>query len=116
MVINACKTAFLEKKVDNKEDKKEIVKCIVTKLLEEELEAIEKENTEKIIKKVEWILINKYEITETNVINEYIKKVLDNIYGDGILEKYLHDGKTSDIRVVAFNNIFIKQRGTWLKT
>ena len=116
MVINACKTAFLEKKVDNKEDKKEIVKCIVTKLLEEELEAIEKENTEKIIKKVEWILINKYEITETNTINEYIKKVLDNIYGYGILEKYLHDGKTSDIRVVAFNNIFVKQRGTWLKT
>ncbi|MBR6688730.1 MAG: CpaF family protein [Clostridia bacterium] len=116
MVINAYKTVLAEKNRDNKEQKRDIIKHITKRLLEEELETIERRNIEKLTKKIEWILVNKYEIVEEKNVNDYIKEVLDKIYGYGILEKYLNDGITSDIRAVAFNNIYVKQKGNWIKT
>lgn len=116
MVVNAYRTILVEKKIDNNLNENIIINNIGKRLLDEEIEAIEKENIDRIVKKIEWILVNKYEITKEQEIEKYIKDVLDKIFGYGILEKYLRDGITSDIRVVSYNNIYIKQRGKWIKT
>ncbi len=79
------------------------------------MEAVEKGNKEKLIKKIEMILINNFEIAEEKMLGKYQKEVLDRIYGYGMLEKFLRDGKTTDIRVVAFDNIYVKQFGKWIK-
>lgn len=115
MVINAYRTVLVEKKQSKTFDKHNIINEIANLLLVEELDAIEKRILEKLTQKIEWLLINKYELVEENMVKEFVKEVLDKIYGYGILEKYLHDGITSDIRVVAFNNIYIKQKGRWRK-
>ncbi len=115
MLINAYRTVLIEKKEHKIQDSNEIVKCISKRLLDEELDAIEKENREKLNKKIETILINNFEIAEEKTIDNYQKEVLNRIYGYGILEKFLRDGKTTDIRVVAFDNIYVKQMGKWIK-
>lgn len=116
MLINAYKSVLIEKERTEINDDNEIVKHLSKSLLEEELETIGKKNKEKLIKKIETILINNYEIVEEEKIEYYIKEVLNRIYGYGILEKFLRDGITTDIRAVRFNNIYVKQKGKWIKT
>lgn len=93
---------------------------------------------EYIIKKAEEYIISKYleklSKTDENVIKEKIleyiyenfkrikkedvdnisKKVIDKIFGYGILQKYIIDISTTDIRAVRYNNIYVKQNGKWL--
>ena len=113
MLINAYRTVLVEKKTKKIQNSNEIIKQIAKRLLDEELETIEKGNKEKLVKKIETNLINDFEIVEEKTVDYYIKEVLNRIYGYGILEKFLRDGKTTDIRAVAFDNIYIKQMGKW---
>ena len=41
---------------------------------------------------------------------------MDKIYGYGILQKYIDNENVSDIRVVAYNSIYIKEKGMWIRT
>ena len=45
-----------------------------------------------------------------------IKNILDRLFGYYILQKYIDDIEVSDIRVISYNNIMIKQKGMWHKT
>ena len=46
-------------------------------------------------------------------IEDIIDKVLNKILGYGILQKYIDDDVTTDIRVVSYNRIYIKKLGRW---
>ena len=80
MLINAYKSVLIEKERTEINDDNEIVKHLSKSLLEEELETIGKKNKEKLIKKIETILINNYEIVEEEKIEYYIKSVLIKEY------------------------------------
>ncbi len=49
-------------------------------------------------------------------INNIIKEILNKIFGYGILQEYIDDEVTTDIRAVSYNNIYVKQLGKWIKS
>ena len=49
--------------------------------------------------------------TESTII-----AILDRLFGYHILQKYIDDLDVTDIRVTRYDNVFIKSKGTWLKT
>lgn len=111
MVINAYKIGEINnktKEIDITKVAKEIVeKVIGTSKTKEKIETIQK---------AEALLVNEYHIADSKKMNEIIDIVINNIYGYGMFQKYLTDGKTSDIRVVAYDRVYVKQKGIWIKT
>lgn len=106
MVINAYKIVKPKENININLIVKEITNKIIGN----------SKKQEQIIKIIETILLNEYQISEDNIIKQITNAVLDNIYGYGIFQKYLDDKITSDIRVVAHNRVYIKQKGKWIKT
>lgn len=113
MVINAYRTYTLETKIEKKLSINQMVKEICNRLIVNNSKLIETKNILAINKLLEPIIINDYNIVNKQEIDNIIKQILDKIYGYGILEKYIRDGVTSDIRVVKYNMIYIKQNGNW---
>ncbi len=60
-------------------------------------------------------LYENYSISNDAQIDEYTNRVLDKIFGYGLLQKYLDDKSVTDIRVVRFDSIYIKKNGNWIK-
>lgn len=106
MVINAYKIVKPKENININLIVKEITNKIIGN----------SKKQDQIIKIIETILLNEYQISEDNIIKQITNAVLDNIYGYGIFQKYLDDKITSDIRVVAHNRVYIKQKGKWIKT
>ena len=76
------------------------------------LENRSEKETYKVLKKklLEWNLkIGSKELD--NILN----KVINKIFGYGILQKYIEDEKTTDIRAVSYKDIYVKQLGKWKK-
>lgn len=115
MVINAYRTYALETKMEQKLSIRQIVKDVCNKLIINDAKLIEAKNILAIKKLLEPILINDYNIVNKQELDNIINQILDKIYGYGILEQYIRDGVTSDIRVVKYNEIYIKQNGNWKK-
>lgn len=68
---------------------------------------------EIVEEKIKEILYDKYKITDLKIITNVIKGILNQIYGYGILQKYIDNKDVSDIRVVDSNQIYVKIRGKW---
>lgn len=84
-------------------------------LINEKINIIKIENKELLSSEIRKHLYNKYLIQDENKINDIINKIIDKMFGYDILQKYIDDGKTTDIRVVDFNQIYIKEKGLWHK-
>lgn len=67
------------------------------------------------VDKIKEYIYLKYKVNNEKDIDSVISKVLDKIFGYGILQKYIDDEFTTDIRVVRFDLIYIKQKGKWQK-
>ncbi len=72
-------------------------------------------NKDFFIDKIKEYIYLKYKINNEKDIDTVISKVLDKIFGYGILQKYIDDEYTTDIRVVRYDLIYIKQKGKWQK-
>ena len=116
MIINAYKLNVAQTNTKTKEKTNlEIIKEIASLLIKEEqflIENKEKQKTEEII---EGKLYNIYHITDMQKIKTIKKEIIDKLYGYGILQKYIDDEMVSDIRVVTFNDIYVKKKGKWQK-
>lgn len=80
------------------------------------IEYVRNEDKEAIRKKME-----EYIYENIDGVDEYeVKQIIDNViykmFGYHILQKYIDSQDVSDIRVVKFDQIYIKQRGVWKKT
>ena len=115
MIINAYKLSL---KDDNKQEKSntQIVKELTNILIKEQDELIENKDKGKIEERISNYLYNVYHINDVKRIGIIKKEVIDKIYGYGILQKYIDNENISDIRVVSFNLIYIKERGKWKST
>lgn len=109
MVINAYKLG----EITNKEiDTLKVAKEILSKVI-----GLNKTQSKiETMQKAEAMIVNEYHIADSKKIEEIIKVIINNIYGYGIFQKYLEDGITSDIRVVSYDRVYVKQKGVWIKT
>jgi len=100
---------------ETKEDLHDIVRKICGMLLEQNQESIEKNNKEvlrlKIIKELEI----KYKKTDKKIQYKICEEILNKIFGYGILQKYIDNKNITDIRVVTYSSIYIKEQGKWAK-
>lgn len=112
MIINAYKIDVREEKEESKTNS-QIIKEISYMLIKED-GALERPK-EQISDQILSVLYNKYHITEQRRITTLKEEILNKIYGYGILQKYIDCESISDIRVVSFNNIYIKEKGVWKK-
>lgn len=113
MIINPYKV-YEEKEETTYEIKKSIVKEISERIINENINLINSEDKKVINKKIEEILIGCYKLNDND--REKVKKqILDKIYGYDILQKFIIDNVTTDIRVVRYDQIYVKQLGIWKK-
>lgn len=108
--------------IKNIEDKKILkkynnicIKQLQKFAIENGIEYLKKGLKEPIIKMLEEYITFNYNENNIEIINLAIKKVLDNMFGYGILQKYILSENISDIRVVKYNLIYIKKLGKWEK-
>ena len=95
----------------NKEDIniEEIQKNIILKYNKE----LNNEKKEKLIEKIKLLLINNYNIKDNDKIKKICDIVISNMFGYGILQKYIENENITDIRVVRYDYIYIKEKGKW---
>lgn len=108
--VNVNKNVLVEK-TDN-----QIIKELTATLIREYEELISNKDKSKLEEKILAYLYNNYHLNDLERIILIKKETMDKIYGYGILQKYIDDENISDIRVVAYNNIYIKHQGKWKKT
>ena len=95
----------------NKEDIniEEIQKNIILKYNKE----LNNEKKEKLIEKIKLLLINNYNMKDNDKIKKICDIVISNMFGYGILQKYIENENITDIRVVRYDYIYIKEKGKW---
>lgn len=95
----------------NKEDIniEEIQKNIILKYNKE----LNNEKKEKLSEKIKLLLINNYNIKDNDKIKKICDIVISNMFGYGILQKYIENENITDIRVVRYDYIYIKEKGKW---
>ncbi len=114
MVINAYKLSVNKAEEQLKTDS-QIVKEVTTTLIKEQDKLIENNNKEKMQEKITNYLYNNHHLNEPKKVQKIVKEIIDRIYGYGILQKYIDNEHVSDIRVVSYEEIYIKRRGKWEK-
>jgi len=114
MIINAYKVS-LKEPVKHQKKNSEIIKELTRELIKEQNELIENNDKAKIEERIEDGLYNTYHLSNTETIKTIKKAIIDKIYGYGILQKYIENDLVSDIRVVSYDAIYIKEKGKWKK-
>lgn len=114
MIINAYKVSLKEPVVSEKTNI-QIIKEVTEVLIKEQDDLIERQDKAKMEEIITSILYNTYHLNDATRIKVINKEILDRIYGYGILQKYIDNENISDIRVVTFDSIYIKERGKWKK-
>ena len=115
MIINAYKVVTKDQSEELKTDK-QIINEITLSLIKEQQEIIVNSRKQEAEEKIVSCLYNKYHLNDINKIKKLTREIIDRIYGYGILQKYIDNENISDIRVVAYNQIYIKEKGKWKKT
>lgn len=112
MIVNAYKINLKEPKQAEKTNI-QIIKELTAILIKEQDEIIEKQDKTKMEELIISYLYNTYHLNDGARIGIIKKEIIDKIYGYGILQKYIDNENISDIRVVEYNAIYIKERGRW---
>ena len=94
---------------------RDIIRTICEILLEQNQENIEKNNKEALKLKIKKELEMRYRKTDIHIQDKVCEEVLNRIFGYGILQKYIDNKNITDIRVVDFNSVYIKEQGKWEK-
>lgn len=119
MIVNLYEMGNKQEKI--KQEKKEnIIQRISIKklqkyMIDNALSYLKVEAKEPIIKMLKEYIAFEYHVYEEKQIKPVIDKVLANMFGYGILQKYIDNKEITDIRVVDYNLIYIKQFGKWKK-
>lgn len=115
MIVNAYKINFSKPEICDKTDS-EIIKEVTECLIKEYSEFIEDNDKVKLQEVIKRILYENYFIKDASKIVDLNKQIIDKIFGYGILQKHIENTNVSDIRVVAFNEVYVKEKGKWKRT
>ena len=118
MIVNAYKLSIEESKrselVTNKSFNV-IIKELVGDFIKNEMNLIENNKVGQLKEKAINKLYNVYHLINEDEINNIANEIINKIFGYGILQKYIDNQNISDIRVTAFNSMYIKEKGKWKK-
>lgn len=114
MIVNAYKINLKESAIQDKTNT-EIIRELTASLIKEQKELIDNNDVERMKERIVSNLYNIYHLNDKIKIKLITKEIIDKIYGYGILQKYIDNENISDIRVTAFDAIYIKERGKWKK-
>ena len=117
---NKCNYDFKNRVFDNKNEmSKELNKIdildIQKYIINNHIELLKNDLKEELIKIIKQRLYDFYLLKNEIKIDEIIKKILDKMFGYDILQKYIEMINVTDIRVVKFDEIYIKKFGRWIK-
>lgn len=119
MIVNIfTKTEEVEEKnnISKNKPKNEVdIKKLQKYAIDNGLEYLKNGSKEPIVKMLQEFITFNYSNIESEKMNYYISKVLDDMFGYGILQKYIEKEKVSDIRVVRYDLIYVKELGKWKK-
>lgn len=115
MIINPYSIAEKEQRTSNDIQKDHLVEKSIEYIITNYKILVEKKKTHEIRKVLEKYYISKKLKLSALDIDNIVKKITNKLFGYGILQQYIDDKETTDIRVVAYNNIYIKKLGKWEK-
>ena len=116
MIINPY-NVFEIKQETIKEDKKDkIVENSINFLINNHKQLIDNKKNIDIKKVLEkYFISQKIKLSNVNA-DIVIKEVINKLFGYGILQQYIDDKYTTDIRAVSYDNIYVKKLGKWEKS
>lgn len=101
----------------NKEcDLNDLTQKIKSEIISKYLENLSKFDEVKIKNKIMEYIYDRFKKLTKKEIENIASNIIDDIFGYGILQKYITDEVTTDIRVVSYNSIYLKQVGNWVKS
>lgn len=104
-----------EEKVNNiKNQNIDIVK-IQKYIIDNYIEYIKQENYDAIREKIKEYIYNRKSNISIEEESDIENKTINKMFGYHILQKYIDNVEVSDIRVVKYDLIYIKQKGKWEK-
>jgi pilus assembly protein CpaF len=116
MIINPFKTAeYQNRNVINNNQENINIKDLQKYLIDNYLENLKNEDKDILINIIEKYLYNKYSLNDIDKIQKIINNTFNKMFGYDILQIYIDNKEISDIRVVRYNDIYIKSRGKWIK-
>lgn len=106
-----------EKKEDtSKVEREKIIEDTIKFLADEHKSMVQKGEIEEIKNIIQsYFIAKKFKLTNYQT-EQIIKDIINKIFGYGILQDYINDNITTDIRAVSYDSIYIKQMGKWLKS
>lgn len=115
MLTNPLMNERIENIKNQTTNKKEVVSEIISYLINNYSEYLSDVDMNKDV--VENIVKEKVYKDYSNMnTDSTINDILNRLFGYHILQKYIDDKEVSDIRVVCFDNIKIKRKGSWENT
>lgn len=116
MIIDPYNVSEIKQREIREKDKNEIIQNGISFLITNHKDIIESRK-EKQIRKV----LEKYYISQNIKLNivrmdGIVKEISNKLFGYGILQQYIDDKYTTDIRAVSYNKIYIKKLGKWEET
>jgi len=116
MIIDPYNVSEIKQREIREKDKNEIIQNGISFLITNHKDIIESRK-EKQIRKV----LEKYYISQNIKLNivrmdGIVKEISNKLFGYGILQQYIEDKYTTDIRAVAYNKIYVKKLGKWEET
>lgn len=106
-----------EKREDtSKVEREKIIEDTIKFLADEHKSMVQKGEIEEIKNIIQsYFIAKKFKLTNYQT-EQIIKDIINKIFGYGILQDYINDNITTDIRAVSYDSIYIKQMGKWLKS
>lgn len=116
MFKNECKTQEYKNNISQKMmvNKDISIKELKKFVIKNYLDFLQKNAKEELKIKISEYLINELSF-ESDKANEKIDILFDEMFGYGFLQKYIENKNVSDIRVVRYDLIYIKEIGKWKK-
>lgn len=116
MIINPYSIKNEKKEDTCKVEREKIVEDTIKFLADEHKELVEKGKVDDIKNIIQsYFIAKKFKLTNYQT-EQLIKDIINKIFGYGILQDYINDNITTDIRAVSYDSIYIKQLGKWLKS
>lgn len=117
MLINPFEVKYSPKKFKTKKNTVESVDIdeVINYITVNYSRYIKDENKKFFEDKIKEYICLKYFLPDNFNYTDIINKVIDKIFGYGILQKYIDNNEITDIRVVQYDVVYIKQMGKWKK-
>lgn len=113
MIIDPYNVSIIKQEEIKEKDENNIIQNSINFLITNHKEIIESRKEDEIRKALEkYYISQKIKLNSANM-ESVSKEISNKLFGYGILQQYIEDKYTTDIRAVAYNKIYVKKLGKW---